>query len=255
MRRVKRSLAAGFAVISLTGCGLISLTNAEQGFPEPAPPQPVGETKTFTAPKNCGGEFTSEQRMYLELVHKMVEKEQYYGAIANLDQLEKSAPPSPQTIYLRAEALRGSGQRASAEKQYQELLAGCMAGYGLHGLGLLATEAGQLAQAQDFLERACQERPVDADAHNDLGMVLLLRGRNQDARKEFMTAIELDRNSRLPAENLIVLMLVERQDTQAQQFAAAHGLNAQDMERLAQRARQLQKPQLSDALSPPNRSE
>ncbi|MGZ4957617.1 MAG: tetratricopeptide repeat protein [Methylomonas sp.] len=236
-------------MISLTGCGMLALTNAEPGFPEPPPAPPVAETKTFTAPKNCGGEFTAEQRMYLELVHKMVEQEQFYGAIANLDQLEKSALPSPQTIYLRAEALRRSGQLAPAEKQYNLLLNGCMAGYGLHGLGLLATESGQLAQAQDFLERACQERPVDAHAHNDLGMVLLLRGNHQDARKEFMTAMELDRTSRLPLENLLVLMLVAKQDTQAEQFAAAHGLNAQDRERLAQRAAQLQKPQLSENLS------
>lgn len=249
MQRVKRSLAFGYAMVSLTGCGMLTLTNAEPGFPEPLPAPPVAETKTFTAPKNCGGEFTAEQRMYLELVHKMVEQEQFYGAIANLDQLEKTALPSPQTIYLRAEALRRSGQLAPAEKQYNLLLNGCMAGYGLHGLGLLATESGQLAQAQDFLERACQERPVDANAHNDLGMVLLMSGRHQEAHKEFMTAMELDRGNRLPIENLFVLMLVENQGTQAQQFAASHGLNAQDTERLMQRAAQLQKPQLSENLS------
>ncbi len=246
MQRVKQALTSGCAIIGMTGCSLLSLTNAEQGFSEPTPAPPTSETKTFTASKDCGGDFTPEQRMYLELVHKMVEQGQFYGAIANLDQLEKSATPSPQTIYLRAEALRGAGQQESAEEQYRLLLNGCMAGYGLHGLGLLATQAGQLAQAEDYLARACRERPVDANAHNDFGMVLLLRGRNQDARKEFMTAMELDRGSRLPVENLIVLMLVEKQDMLAQQLAAERGLNTQDLERLAKRAQQLQIPQPSD---------
>ncbi|WKJ90977.1 tetratricopeptide repeat protein [Methylomonas montana] len=180
--------------------------------------------------------------MYLELVHKMVEQGQFYGALANLNQLEKSATASPQTIYLRAEALRGSGQLDAAERQYRLLLDGCMAGYGLHGLGLLATETGQLSQAEDYLARACHERPVDANAHNDLGMVLLLQGRHQEARREFMTAMELDRANHLPVENLIVLMLIEKQDMLARQFAAERGLNDQDMERLAMRAQQLNTP-------------
>lgn len=190
----------------------------------------------------CGGQFSAEQRMYLELVHKMVEQGQFYGALANLNQLEKSATASPQTIYLRAEALRGAGQLDEAEKQYRLLLDGCMAGYGLHGLGLLATETGQLSQAEDYLARACHERPVDANAHNDLGMVLLLQQRHDEARREFMTAMELDRTNRLPVENLIVLMLIKKQDTLARQFATEHGLNDQDLARLAIRANPLHTP-------------
>lgn len=246
MRRAKQNLAVFFSLATVTGCGLLTLTNTQQTFPEPQPAQPVGELKTFTAAKDCGGDFTPEQRMYLELVNKMVAQGQFYGAVANLDQLEKSTPASPQTIFLRAEALRGIGQQAAAEKQYRLLLDGCMAGNGLHGLGLLATEAGRLEQAEDYLVLACRERPVDANAHNDLGMVLLLRGRHQEAHDEFMTAIELDRGNRLPVENLVVLMLMEQQDTQARQLAEARGLSAQDMERLRQRALKLKSPQAGE---------
>lgn len=242
MWRVKGTLILVFAQFLTCGCNSLALPITEQNEPPPQYNQAASEPDIFQPAKDCGGNFSPEQRMYLELVHKMVEQKRYYGALANLDQLEKNATPSPQTIYLRAEALRGSGQLDAAEKQYRLLLNGCMVGYGLHGLGLVASETRQWAKAQDFLERACRERPVDADTHNDLGMVLLLRGDLQGARQEFMTSIELDHDKRLPVENLIVLMLIEKQDTLAQQFATERGLSTQDMERLAQRAQQLNKP-------------
>ncbi|MBS1211877.1 MAG: uncharacterized protein H6R26_493 [Proteobacteria bacterium] len=175
--------------------------------------------------------------MYLELVQKMVEQGQYYAAIAHLDQLEKTTAAAPQTIYLRAEALRGTGRRDDAKKLYRRLQGGCMTGYGLHGLGLLAAEAGQMRQAEEFLEQASRERPVDAEVHNDLGMILLLNGRRDDARREFQTATELDRENPLPLENLIVLMLLENQQAEARHLAEERGITTGDMERFVKRAK------------------
>ncbi len=229
------------AAQALCACTLLGLAPSSQEFPEPSPTPapPVSRLEPPSPDKDCGGRFSQDQRMYVELVQKMVEQGQYYAAIAHLNQLEKTTAAAPQTTYLRAEALRGTGRRDDAEKLYRGLLGGCMAGYGLHGLGLLAAESGQLRQAQEFLERASRERPVDAQVHNDLGMMLLLNGRRDDARREFQTAVELDPKDRLPQENLIVLMLMENQQAEAQRLARERGITESDMERLAERAKHL----------------
>ncbi len=239
MRWVKAlALTAGAALTA--GCGTIPWLSAPDigGGPSPAADTRRAEL-AFTPPKACGGNLTPEQRMYLELVYEMVKRGQYYAALAHLDQLEKKASPAPQNVYLRAEALRGIGRPDQAANLYRSLLDGCMAGYGLHGLGLLAAVGGRLAEAEDFLVRAGRERPASADVHNDLGMVLLLSGRRDAARQEFLTAAELDRKDPLPVENLIVLMLMDENPREAKQFAKHRGLTDKDLERLAQRARRL----------------
>ncbi|HLF97136.1 MAG TPA: tetratricopeptide repeat protein [Methylococcaceae bacterium] len=224
--------------LGLTACSLPAFVQPEQPLPEASPTLAIADRESLAADRECGGGFTAEQRMYVELVHRMVTQGQYHAALAHLDQLEKRTI-APQTRYLRAEALRYAGQANEAESLYRSLSSGCMAGYGLHGLGLLAAEGGRLEQAEDFLRQAVRERPVDAESHNDLGMVLLLRGQRQSAREEFLTAAELDRKSLLPVENLIVLMLAEKHDEDAHRLAAQRGLNAQDLARLAQRGQRL----------------
>jgi len=251
MRRVEQSLMLFFS-LPLAGCGLAELLDKEVIEPPTAINATVREPDTFQPAKDCGGNLSSEQRMYLELIHKMVEQKHYYGALANLDQLEKTAPLSPQTNYLRAEALRGASQLDEAEKPYLALLHSCMAGYGLHGLGLLASEKKQWPKAQGFLERASRERPVDADIHNDLGMVLMLSGQYQAARQEFFTAMELERNNHLAMENYIVLMLAEGQNQQALEFAEQRGFQKHDLENLLQRAQNLNKPQADQQTDQPS---
>lgn len=234
-------IASGLlCAVGLSACGTMP---AGDGAPPDnmmtAPqPEPVVEEKSFVPPRDCGGDLSSEQRMYLELIYKMEAQGQYHAALAHIDELEKKAE-SPQTFYLRAEALRQLGQPERAAKYYQLLLGGCMTGYGLHGLGLLSTQAERLAEAETYLKHACRERPVDANVHNDYGMVLLLRGRHEAAKNEFMTALQLDRNNRLSLENLLVLILAEQRPSEARQLAERHGLKEQDFKRLASRARQL----------------
>ncbi len=243
-------------LLGLAGCTLFGWTiTRQEDFPEPriaAGPVPT-ETIPPVAPE-CGGKLSREQRMYLDLVQKMVDQGQYYAALSHLDQFEKTAT-SPQTIYLRAESLRRSGQTDEAEKKYRSLLGGCMAGYGLHGLGLLAVAAGQLDQAKDFLDRSIREHPVDAGVHNDLGMVLLMSGQHDKARQEFLTASQLDKSNPLPHENLIVLLLLEKQEAEARQLATQWRLDEKTMERLVQQAHRLEQGNDNKAKTQPSLKE
>lgn len=238
MRWANPIIAGLLCALELTACSKLTTSDTSQDFYLPPQSESAQQEQGFTPAYNCGGTLTQEQRMYLELVYKMLKQGQYYAVLAHVDELEKQTE-SPQTFYLRAEAFRHLGQQDSAEKYYQLLLGGCMTGYGLHGLGLLATESNRLPEAETFLKHACRERPVDTHVHNDYGMVLLLRGRYSAAHKEFMTSLQLDRENRLPLENLIVLMLMKRHDDEARQLAGQYGLKDQDVARLRSRAQQL----------------
>lgn len=243
MSPAERLLPAVCSLLGLAGCSLFAAGDPPPPVTEPVPAAESKRSDVLPLAGDCGGRLTSEQRMYLELVHKMVEEGQNYAAIAHLDELERTASRTPQTDYLRAEALRGTREhRAEAARIYQALLGGCMAGHGLHGLGLLAAEGGQMAAAEAYLRRAVRERPVSAKAHNDLGMVYLLRGRRSLAREEFLTAAQLDRGNRLPIENLIVLTLLQPDRAAAQRLATRAGLSPEDMQRLEQRAEHLRGP-------------
>lgn len=257
MQWVSRLLISSCCLAGLSGCNLFGWTITRQEEiiePRLTPDHAAIEEPSPKVPAECGGKLSREQRMYLELVQKMVDQGQYYAAMSHLDQLEKTADPTPQTVYLRAESLRGAGKSDEAEIKYRSLLDGCMAGYGLHGLGLLSAASGQLAQAEEFLSRAVRERPVDAGMHNDLGMVFMMSGQDENARQQFLTASQLDKNNPLPEENLIVLMLLEKQDAEARQLAKQRRLDRKTMERLEQQASRLERSRINHGKTEPQPS-
>ncbi|MGR8931868.1 MAG: tetratricopeptide repeat protein [Gammaproteobacteria bacterium] len=231
-------ITATLCALGLTACSSFRDLGEKQEFLTQPERELSRVERIFKPAEDCGGGLTTEQRTYLELIYKMEMQGQYYAALAHVDELEKKAE-SPQTFYLRAEALRQLGRLEEAEKFYQLLLGGCMTGYGLHGLGLLATESGRLDEAETYLKHACRERPTDSNIHNDYGMVLLLRNRYEPARKEFLTALQLDRNNHLPINNLLVLMLLEGRQNEAVEFADSQGVKAEDLDKLQLRAQKL----------------
>jgi len=220
------------------GCGdyLAALAKPAQ---TPPPELAPAAANNFMPPPDCGGRLEAGDRMYLELIHKMVERGNYHAALANLEQLQKQTGKVPQLDYLRAEALRGAAQTDAADSAFRTLLNTCMAGQGWHGLGLLSAEAGQLDKAEEFIGNALAERPVAADYHNDFGMVSLLRGKFEQARQAFLTAIELDRNNALPIENMVVLALLEHKEAEAQGYIEFYKLTGEQTDKLRRRAREL----------------
>ncbi|MGK9559461.1 tetratricopeptide repeat protein, partial [Salmonella enterica subsp. enterica] len=81
--------------------------------------------------------------------------------------------------------------RSEAQPLYQSLIGTCMAAEGEHGLGQLASAKGDNGQAMAHLQRAARLAPTDEKIRNDLGVVYLNQLRLEDARFEFMTAMEL----------------------------------------------------------------
>ncbi len=66
--------------------------------------------------------------------------------------------------------------------------------------------AGRLDEAEPLLRRAVNVAPLDADAHNLLGVVHDQRGRTREAEAEFRTALRLNSQAVSARANLGVLL-------------------------------------------------
>lgn len=147
--------------------------------------------------------------VYLGLIDKMQSQGLYYASLAHIDAYEKQYGANPDTILLRADALRMTDQPAAAHDAYTRLLQTPLAGRGYWGIGLLAGAAGDFGHAAQALDQAAQLMPTDAVLASDLGYARLRGGDVEGARVPLMKAAELDQQNRKIASNVILLMLVD----------------------------------------------
>ena len=147
--------------------------------------------------------------MYLGLIDKMQSQGLYYASLAHIDAYEKQYGVTPDTILLRADALRMTDQPTAASDAYAKLLQTPLAARGYWGIGLLAGEKGDFGRAAQELQQAAQLVPTDAGMLSDLGYARLRGGDVEGARVPLMKAAELDQQSRKIASNVILLMLVD----------------------------------------------
>ncbi|WP_460417061.1 tetratricopeptide repeat protein [Pseudomonas sp. microsymbiont 2] len=158
------------------------------------------------------GKPDADQQLSLDMADQMISEGRPHAGLAHLEQL----PETLDQVRLRkAKVLRQLG-RGEAEPLYRSLLGGCLAAEGEHGLGQLASARGDDAQALRNLQRAVRLAPTDEKVRNDLGVVQMNLGHLEQARFEFLTAIELKDDNPLPAVNLVTLSLVQDNWTQAE---------------------------------------
>lgn len=162
-----------------------------------------------------GGSCTkpdADQQLSLDMADQMIAEGRPHAGLAHLEQL----PENLDQVRLRkAKVLRQLG-RSDAEPLYRGLLGGCLAAEGEHGLGQLAAARGDDAQALRNLQRAARLAPTDEKVRNDLGVVQMNLGNAEQARFEFLTALELKEDNPLPAVNLVTLSLVQDNWSQAE---------------------------------------
>ncbi len=137
--------------------------------------------------------------------------------------------------------------RSEAEPLYRSLLGTCLAAEGEHGLGQLAAARQDNGQAMAHLQRAARLAPTDEKVRNDLGVVYLNQLRIEDARFEFLTAIELKPADQLAAVNLVTLLLYQDNWSQAAELVTRLGLSPEQVSDAQVRAQQLKSPQRSAA--------
>lgn len=186
--------------------------------------------------QSCGEAQDADTAMRLDVVRKLMDQGRLYAALAHLDDLETGAL---QARYLRAEILRQSDRNVEARLIYENLLKTCLEGEAHHGLGLIAGRDGQLNNAVSELARAAGLLPINPRVRNDYGYALLLKGDLEAARREFLTAIELDGEARLAETNLVILLFMRGEQQKAEAFAKRVNMDSDTLADLQQQAAQL----------------
>lgn len=184
---------------------------------------------------------TTDRAVYLDLIRKMLDQQQYYAALAHIQQQQAAGQNNDDLRYLEAEARRQLGQFTAADTLYRGLLRGSRAADAYHGLGLLYAPRN-LGAAIANLREATRRAPADASARNDLGYALLKARRFSDAKLELATAVELDPGNEKARNNLLLLLMVMRDEATVQRMIQQSAVPADTVARLRRDALALQSP-------------
>ncbi|WPN98939.1 tetratricopeptide repeat protein [Pseudomonas sp. MUP55] len=221
-----KALIAGLSLLLLGGCA----TNGQTPW------------SALTAPGSCP-KPSSDQELSLNLADEMANDGKLHASLANLQSLPAGLP---QVRLRQAKAYRVLG-RSEAEPLFRSLLGTCMAAEGEHGLGQLASAKGDNGQAMAHLQRAARLAPTDEKIRNDLGVVYLNQLRLEDARFEFMTAMELKQSDPLAAINLVTLLIYQDNWQQAARVVNQMGLGPEQVTEAQTRAEKLKASSVSAA--------
>lgn len=178
---------------------------------------------------------SSDQELTLNLAQDMADEGRLHASLANLEGL----PPSlPQVRLRKARVLRLLG-RDEAEPLYKSLLGTCLAAEGEHGLGQLAAARGDNNLALTHLQAAVKLSPTDEKIRNDLGVVYLNQLKLNEARFQFLTAMELKQSDSLAALNMVTLLIYQDDWTQAAALVSRTGLTPDQVSGAQARAEKL----------------
>lgn len=163
---------------------------------------------------------TSDQELALNMAQDMADEGRLHASLAHLESLP---PTLPEVRLRKARVLRLLGS-SEAEPLYKSLLGTCRAAEGEHGLGQIAAGRGDNNQALTHLQAAVKLSPTDEKIRNDLGVVYLNQRQLDQARFQFLTAIELKQSDTLAALNLVTLLIYQDDWTQAAELVSRTGL-------------------------------
>lgn len=216
-----KALIAGLSLLMLGGCASDGQT----------------PWSTLTDSASCG-KLSSEQQLAMNLADDMANDGKLHASLANLEKL----PDNLADVRLRKAKVYRLLGRSEAEPLYRSLLGGCLAAEAEHGLGQLAATRGDNGLAQSYLLRAARLAPTDEKIRNDLGVVYLNQHRLEDARFEFLTAIELKQNDSLAAVNLVTLLIYQDDWSRAAELVSRLGLSPAQVTEAQARAEKLKTP-------------
>lgn len=211
------------------------------------PQKPVGGSDRAVLDAARGPE--ENRRLHTDLIQQMIEQDRLYAGLAHLEAQEKEYGSSVELKLLRAEILRKLGRTSEAETLYEGLLNTRYAGRAQHGLGLIYAPRN-LDLGTRYLRRAVELRPTDARIRNDLGYALMRQGELEEARLHLATAFQLDDGSELSRNNYILLLLLEGREAEARRVATKAAVPETLMADLRERARTLEERAASPAASP-----
>lgn len=181
------------------------------------------------------GKLSDDQELSMNLADSMAKEGKLHASLANLQNL----PEGFAQVQLRKARIYRQLGRPEAGPLYRGLLGTCLSAEGDHGLGQLAAARGDNTLAASYLERAAQAAPTDEKIRNDLGVVYLNQLRTDEARFEFLTALELKQSDQLAALNLVTLLIYQDQWNQAAELASRAELTPEQVSDAQARAQAL----------------
>ena len=192
---------------------------------------------SLLSPSSCS-KLTSEQELSLNLADDLASDGKLHASLANL----QSLPDNLSEVRLRKAKVYRLLGRSEAEPLYRSLLGGCLTAQAEHGLGQVYAARGDNGQAQAHLQRAARLAPTDEKIRNDLGVVYLNQLRLNEAKFEFLTAIELSQNNQLATLNMVTLLLYQNDWPQAAEIVSRSKLTPEQFTEAQQRAEKLKAP-------------
>ncbi|MCG5073930.1 pilus assembly protein [Paraburkholderia tagetis] len=230
----RRALAA----LACTGLAALGACGTPQGYgvgPQAQADMQMRASTHDPAPDTPG--------MYLGLISRMQTEGLYYASLAHIDAFERQYGATPDSILLRADALRVTGQAGASAAAYAQLLNTPLAARGHRGLGLLAGAAGDFRKAAQELGDASRLDPTNAATLSDLGYALLRDGDVAGARVPLLEALELDSHNEKIVANVALLFEASGNDADAQALMAHRGLPAQTRAAVARDAQKVREAQ------------
>jgi Flp pilus assembly protein TadD len=203
-----RGAAALASVVSLTLLGACASKETGYGIgPQAERAAQIEQAGRDPAPDTPG--------VYLDLIRRMQAQGLYYASLAHIDAFEKQYGSTPDTVLLRADALRMTSQPDPAADAYARLLQTPLAARGHRGLGLIAGAAGNFGVAAQELQEAARLVPTDPLTLSDLGYALLRAGDVNGARVPLMKAAELDQSNPKIVSNVALYLLANGEEQHA----------------------------------------
>jgi Flp pilus assembly protein TadD len=229
--RLTAILAPLLACVLLAGCA----TKMESGYGvgiQAEREAALGQATQKDNPPDTPG-------MYLALIDRMQSQGLFFASLAHIDAYEKQYGVSPDTILLRADALRQTGQPDASATAYTQLLPTPLAARGYHGLGLLAGHAGDFARAAQAFETASRLQPTDAATLSDLGYARLRLGDVAGARVPLMKAAELAQGNPKIMSNVALFLLASGQAGEAHALIAQQKFSPEVQQAIRRDAQQI----------------
>ena len=197
----------------------------------------VSPWTAMTGSGSCA-KLTSDQELAMNLADDMGSDGKLHASLANLEKL----PDNLNEVRLRKARVYRRLGRSEAEPLYRSLVGTCVSAEAEHGLGQLYAARGDNGQAQAHLQRAARLAPTNEKIRNDLGVVYLNQLRLEDARFEFLTAIELKQSDQLASVNLVTLLIYQDNWQQAAEVVSKSGLSPQQFTDAQAHAERLKTP-------------
>ncbi|WP_310630103.1 pilus assembly protein [Paraburkholderia sp.] len=216
-------IRAANVAVSASALALLAACSSPQGYGVGPQAQAEMQMRAATAQESS----PDTPGMYLGLISRMQSEGLYYASLAHIDAYERQYGASPNSIVLRADALRATGQATASASAYTQLLDTPFAARGHRGLGLLAGASGDFRRAAQELDEASMLAPTDPATLSDLGYALLREGDVNGARVPLLKAFELDAHNPKIAANVALLLSASGADSDAQALMSTQGLPAE----------------------------